>query len=122
MHEEPYAQAILDMVLEKADGRSVKSILLGVGRFSAIVPTSLEVFFYHLSRNTVAAKASLVFETVPLALTCNSCKATQTLDIPDDIPVQPALAAALKKGCPCGEKRLSVTNGLKVDLVQIEVN
>ena len=121
MHEEPYAQAILDQALDAAGGRIISRIRLGVGRFSAIVPDSLSLFFAHLSRGTAAESAELVFETVPVVLTCRTCGAENTLDIPEDIPVRPALARSLAGGCPCGSGEVKVSGGLGLDLISVEV-
>ncbi|WP_022665195.1 hydrogenase maturation nickel metallochaperone HypA [Desulfospira joergensenii] len=121
MHEEPYAQSILDMALEKAGSRPIKKVILGLGRFSAIEPESLELFFSHLSRGTPAQGAILVFETVPVTLTCKTCSAVLTLDIPLDQPVRPALGRYLSRGCSCGSTSLSFSGGLGLDLIRLEL-
>ena len=121
MHEEPYAQAMLDMALEKAENRTITEICLGVGRFSAIVPASLEIFFSHLSRGTPAEKARLVFETIPVTLACNHCQKIITLDIPLDQPVQAALGLQLKQGCSCGGTKLSIKGGLTIEMISLKV-
>ena len=121
MHEEPYAQAMLDLALDSSDGRIITRIFLGVGRFSAIVPDSLAVFFTHLSRGTKAEGAELVFETDPVVLTCRDCGRDRSLDIPEDTPVRPALAHHLAAGCGCGSKNQKVTGGLGLDLLKVEV-
>tara|TARA_B100000614_G_scaffold201776_1_gene183117 strand:- start:189 stop:566 length:378 start_codon:yes stop_codon:yes gene_type:complete len=121
VHEEPYAQAMLDLALSESSGRTITRIFLGVGRFSAIVPDSLSVFFTHLSRGTPAENAELVFETIPVVITCRACGENRTLDIPDKIPVRPALARHLAAGCDCGSNDLTVTGGLGLDLLTVEV-
>ncbi|MCG8683727.1 MAG: hydrogenase/urease maturation nickel metallochaperone HypA [Desulfobacterales bacterium] len=122
MHEEPYAQAMLDLALEKSNGLTISRIILGVGRFSAIVPDSLAVFFTHLSKGTKAENAELVFEIEPIILTCKICGTQISPKIPMDVPVRPALAKHLAAGCRCGEKQLSVTGGLGLDMLRIEVD
>ena len=122
MHEEPYAQAMLDMALERAGSSSIRKIILGIGRFSAIEPQSLELFFTHLSKGTSAQDAVLVFETVPITLTCKDCSAVLTLDIPLDQPVRPALGQYFARGCSCGSKSLSLSGGLGLDLIRLEVD
>jgi hydrogenase nickel incorporation protein HypA/HybF len=121
MHEEPYTQALLDLALREAGGRRIVAIRLGVGQFSAIVAGAVEVFFRHLSAGTPAQGARLVFETVPLELTCTACGRTSGLDGGPDAPVRPALAAALRRGCPCGGARLTITGGLGFDLLGLTV-
>ena len=122
MHEEPYAQAMLDMALEKAGSRPVKKIVLGLGRFSAIEPESLALFFTHLSRGTPAQGAVLVFETVPVTLVCKECSVLISLDIPPDQPVRPALGEYFARGCSCGGKSLSLAGGLGLDLLRLEID
>lgn len=117
MHEEPYTQAILDLALEESGGKKIAEIRLAVGRFSAIAPASVEVFFRHLSKGTPAQGARLVFTSVPISLTCTACGKTSILEIDPEVPVLPALGAALHNGCRCGEKKLKVTGGLGFDMV-----
>jgi hydrogenase nickel incorporation protein HypA/HybF len=66
MHEMPFTQAILELALEKAEGRRIRSIHLRVGWMSAIVPRSVEVFFDHLSKGSPAEGATLHFEMTPI--------------------------------------------------------
>ncbi|MCG8619802.1 MAG: hydrogenase maturation nickel metallochaperone HypA [Desulfobacterales bacterium] len=122
MHEEPYAQAMLDLALSASGGRTITRIHLGVGRFSAIVPDSLAVFFTHLSRGSAAESAELVFKTIPVVLTCRACGEDRTLDIPENVPVRPALAKYLSTGCHCGSSDLKVTGGLGLDLISVDVD
>ena len=122
MHEEPYTQAMLDLALSSAGGERITEIRLGVGRFSAIVPASVEVFFRHLSAGTPAQGARLVFAIVPVETTCADCGKTMVLDVPPEVPIRPALARALTTGCPCGGKKLNVTGGLGFDLISLTVD
>lgn len=119
MHEEPYTQAMLDLALQEAGGKRITEIRLGVGRFSAIVPASVEVFFRYLSAGTPAEGARLMFETVPVELTCTVCGRIVTPDIPPQAPIRPALGAIFKKGCRCGAGKLTITGGLGFDLIDL---
>ena len=121
MHEEPYTQAMLDLALKEAGSGRIAEIRLGVGRFSAIVPASVEVFFRHLSAGTPAEGARLVFETVPLELTCDDCGKTAVLEVPPHVAIRPALADAFRRGCPCGGQHLEITAGLGFDLISLTV-
>lgn len=121
MHEEPYAQAILDLALQEADGKRITQIRLGVGRFSAIVPASMEVFFRYLSAGTRGESARLVFETVPVELTCTACAIKMVPDIPPQASIHPALGAIFKQGCRCGSEKLTITGGLGVDLINLSI-
>ncbi len=119
VHEEPYTQALLDLALEQAAGRRIVEIRLAVGQLSAIVPAAVEVNFRHLSRGSAAEGARLVFDPVPVALTCGACGSTGLLEVPPDAGVRPALAAALARGCACGASRLTITGGLGFDLLDV---
>ena len=121
MHEMPFTQSILETALKTADGRQIRKIRLRVGRMSAIVPDSVQVFFDFLSRDTPAAGAELIFEMVPITLTCRNCGAR--IDLPGDetIPARQILAEAFRKGCSCAKGDFTVTGGLGFDLASIEL-
>ena len=50
MHEMPVTQSLLKMALDYAQGRLVTDVYLYVGKMSAIVPDSVEVFFRMLEQ------------------------------------------------------------------------
>ncbi len=121
MHEMPVTQGLLNMALEAAGGRRVTDIYLQVGRMAAIVPSSVEVFFDHLSRGTLAEGARLHFETMPMEMGCLDCGRPVDLSAwPDDRP-QVIMARAIARGCTCGSKRLRVTGGVSFGMTRIEV-
>ena len=121
MHEMPYTQALIEMALEKAEGRCIKKITLRVGWMSSIVPGSVQVFFDQLSKNTPAEGAVLEFNMTPIKLLCQSCE--RVIELPYDPAQNPrlVLGAAFRTGCPCGEGKLSLSDGLGFDLSEIEV-
>ena len=121
MHEMPFTQSILEMAVKTAAGKPIRRIHLRVGRLSAIVPESVEVFFAFLSKDTPASHAELVFEMVPITLTCRNCGAS--IDLPSDETSSPrqVLAAAFRKGCSCGKTDFTVSGGLGFDMARIEL-
>jgi hydrogenase nickel incorporation protein HypA/HybF len=121
MHEMPFTQALLDMALEAASGRTIRRIRLRAGRLSAVDPEAVSFYFDHLSQGTLAEGALLAFDVAPIELTCRSCGATTA--VPDDArtPAREALADALRAGCPCGRAAFTVTGGLGFDLADVEV-
>ena len=121
MHEMPVTQGILNMALEAAEGRRVTAIYLRVGRMSAVVPSSVEVFFDHLSKGTPAEGARLHFETEPLEMACLDCGHPADLSQWTDQRPQVIMARAIGQGCPCGSKRLRVTGGVSFGMLKIEV-
>ena len=121
MHEMPVTQGILNMALEHTQGRRVTDIYLQAGQFSAVVPSSVEIFFRYLSKDTLAEGARLHFETLPLEMTCQDCG--QKADLAEWINERPQLimARALTKGCACGSKRLRVSGGVSFRMVSVEL-
>ncbi len=121
MHEMPVTQALLNMALEHANGHRITGIYLEVGRLSAIVPESVEVFFDFLSRGTSAEGAELHFEILPVEMTCMDCGRQADLsEWADDQPVV-IMQKAFARGCECGSRNLRVTGGVRFGLVSIDV-
>lgn len=121
MHEMPVAQHILNLVLQAAGPGRVTDIHLRAGELSAIVPASVELFFQHLSKGTPAEGARLHFEMVPLTMHCPDCGRPADLSRWRDRPPPVAMAYALASGCPCGSRRLQVTDGAGFELAKIVV-
>lgn len=121
MHEMPVTQGILNMALEAAGGQRVTDIYLQVGRMAAVVPSSVEVFFDHLSQGTLAQGARLHFEAVPVEMACLDCGRAADLSEWIDERPQVIMARAIARGCACGSKRLRVTGGVSFGMVKIEV-
>jgi hydrogenase nickel incorporation protein HypA/HybF len=121
MHEMAVTQAFIDMVLEYAAGHRVTDIYLEVGRLSAVVPESVEVFFEYLSKGTLAEGARLHFRRLPIELTCMDCGQRMDLDECSDSAPLSILQRAFAEGCKCGSKNLRVTGGVSCALVSIDV-
>lgn len=121
MHEMPVTQGILNMALEAAGGRRVTDIYLQVGRMAAVVPSSVEVFFDHLSKGTLAEGAQLHFETMPMEMGCLDCGRPTDLSAWLNDRPQVIMARAIAQGCACGSKRLRVTGGVSFGMSRIEV-
>ena len=121
MHEMPVTQGILYLALEHAQGHRVTDIHLQAGQFSAVVPSSVEIFFRHLSKGTLAEGARLHFETLPLEMTCQDCG--RKVDLAEWSSERPQLimARAITKGCVCGSKNLRVTGGVSFSMVSVEL-
>jgi hydrogenase nickel incorporation protein HypA/HybF len=122
MHEMAVTQAMLDMALEHAQGRRITDVYLQVGRMSAIVPDSVEVFFEYLSEGTLAEGAELHFDIVPMEMTCSACERTLDLEAWEEERPHIIMQKAFAEGCPCGSKDLRVSNGVSFGLVSIEVD
>ena len=122
MHEMPVTQALLGMALDHANGRRVTDVYLQVGRMSAIVPDTVEVFFDYLSKDTLAEGAKLHFEIVPMEMTCQDCD--QQMDLSEWIETRPqtVMQKAFERGCACGSKNLRVSQGVSFGLTSINVD
>lgn len=121
MHEMPVTQGLLNMALEAAAGRRVTDIYLRIGQMAAIVPSSVELFFAHLSQGTLAEGAQLHFELAPLEMGCLDCSRPADLSQWADERPQVIMARAIARGCACGSKRLRVTGGVSFGMTKIEV-
>ncbi|MDP9189552.1 MAG: hydrogenase maturation nickel metallochaperone HypA, partial [Actinomycetota bacterium] len=73
MHELSLSSAILDTILRHADGRSVTSVELRLGRLRQVVPDSLSFYLEIVSRDTPAEGAELELELVDALMRCRSC-------------------------------------------------
>lgn len=122
MHEMPFTQSILEMALKTAAGKPIRKIHLRIGQLSAIVPESVEVFFAYLSKDTPAEGASLVFEMMPITLTCRNCREIMILATDADSSPRQILAAAFRAGCACSQGDFTVSGGLGFDMADIEVD
>jgi hydrogenase nickel incorporation protein HypA/HybF len=121
MHEMAVTKALLDMALEHAEGRRITDVFLEVGRMSAIVPESVEVFFEYLSEGTLAEGANLHFDVIPVEMTCQECGRKQDLsEWGDESPVM-IMRKAFTRGCECGGKNLRVSGGVSFGLASIDV-
>ncbi|MCX7707832.1 MAG: hydrogenase maturation nickel metallochaperone HypA [Anaerolineae bacterium] len=121
MHEMPVAQHVLNLALQAAGGGRVTDIYLRVGELSAIVSSSVEIFFAHLSKGTQAEGARLHFEMAPPVVSCGECGRPADLSRWRDLPPMLAVARALAAGCPCGGRQLRVTDGSGFAVTEIVV-
>ena len=121
MHEMAVTQAMLNMALEHAQGCRITGIHLQVGRMSAIVPESVELFFDYLSQDTLAEGAKLHFEILPIQMTCMDCGRQADLsEWAGELP-RTIMMKALSRGCECGSNNLRVTGGVGFDMVSLSV-
>ena len=78
MHELAITQDILSIALEQARSHNAKRITavnVTIGRLTGIVDKSVEMYFELLSKDTIAAGATVSFEQPPVKLRCRSCNA-----------------------------------------------
>ncbi len=114
MHESAIALSILDIVADTCREKgcaSVDSIRVRIGKASGVMSGSLTFAFEALKENTVAARARLDVEIVPVGGTCNACK--KEFDVED---------APYVFACPlCGSSSFVINRGREMDIVDMEM-
>ncbi len=112
MHELSITQSILSIALEQAkaaQANKIAKINLTIGELSGIVNEYVEFYFGIISKDTIAAKASLFFHRPPTKLRCRNCATTFS---PDN----------LNWACPnCREQKIEIISGRECYVESIEV-
>lgn len=112
MHELSIVVSLFEILEEKAKEKKAKKILsvkLKVGKLSGVVPECLETAFDIYKKETIASKARLKIEEVPLKVQCQKCRAEIIKD--DFIFV-----------CDkCGSTELKTLSGTELLLEKIEM-
>jgi len=112
MHELGITQSILSIAVEKANevqASRVTKINLIIGELSGVVNECVEFYFDLLSKDTIAAQASLSFERTPNKLRCRECN---TVFSPND----------LDWTCPdCHQANVEIISGRECRVESIEV-
>ena len=115
MHETALAISILDIVVEKcreAGGSTVDSVRVRIGKAAGVLPDALQFAFDAVKATTVAEKAQLVIEHVPVGGVCLDCRKEFTVE--DELYVF---------SCPlCGSKTFEITSGREMEIVDMEIN
>ena len=113
MHELSITQNILSIALEQAkaaQASKITKISLTIGELSGIVDECVQFYFDLLSKDTIAAEASLCFDRPPTKLRCRNCSSTFS---PDD----------LDWACPnCREQKVEIVSGRECYVSSIEVD
>jgi hydrogenase nickel incorporation protein HypA/HybF len=113
MHELSITQGILSVVLEQAEANQASKITkidLTIGELSGIASECVEFYFNLLSKNTIAAEASLAFHRTPIKLRCRNCDDSF---FPD----------SLNWTCPnCREPNVEIVTGRECSITSIEVD
>ncbi len=113
MHELSITQNILSIALEHAravQAKKINKIDITIGELSGIVDDCVRFYFDFLSKDTIAAQATLCFHQTPLKLRCRNCQAVFT---PGDTNWL----------CPsCHEPKVDVISGREGYISSIEVD
>lgn len=113
MHELSIAQSLLDIAVKncKENGyKRIEAIKVKIGRASGIMPDALLFAFDAVKIGTIAEKASLNIEEVPISGYCESCKKNFTVD------------EAFIISCPkCGNISLRIDTGRELHIEEMDV-
>ncbi len=112
MHELSITESILSIALEKAEeakATRISRINLVIGGLSGVVDECMEFYFEFLSKDTIAAQATLSFHHPPTQLRCKNCK---TIFSPDNH----------NWTCPnCQKQEVEIVSGRDLYIESIEV-
>ncbi len=111
MHELSITESILSIALEKANeikSGKITKINVTLGELSGVVDECVKFYFDFLSKDTIAAEASLCFERPSVQLRCRSCGSVFS---PEN-----------DWTCPdCRENKIEVVSGRECYVSSIEV-
>ena len=110
MHEMSITQGIIDLCLEHAGGRRVRSIDVEIGELSSVVPEAIEFCFEACSLETLLEGARLTIIRTPGAGYCLECR--------QETPLTELYGSC----CHCGSSRVSIIAGEELRVREIEVD
>jgi len=110
MHEMSVTQGIIDLCLEHADGRRVRSIDVEIGELSSVVPEAIEFCFEACSRETALEGAQLNIVRIPGAGHCQECG------------LETAMTELYSPCLHCGSNRVTIVSGKELRVREIEVD
>lgn len=114
MHEASIALSVIEIAEKHCRDAGYGSIIkidLRIGKGSGVLPDALIMAFDIVKLETMAARAALTIESVPLGGRCQSCNTDFTTDD------QFILA------CPsCSAKDFKLDRGRELDITEIEVD
>ncbi len=113
MHELSITQSILSIALEQAkavQANKITKINLTIGELSGIVDECVQFYFDLLSKDTIAADASLSFDRPSTKLRCRSCASIFS-------------PSNLDWTCPnCQEQKIEIVSGRECYVTSMEVD
>ena len=114
MHEVSIAQGLLEIAIEnckKQGYKGIESIKVKIGKASGVMPDSLMFAFEALKTGTMADKAILTIDEIPISGHCNSCDSDFTVN-----------DASYVTECPkCGQMSLRIDTGRELNIDEMEV-
>ncbi|MDT7729718.1 MAG: hydrogenase nickel incorporation protein HypA/HybF [Actinomycetota bacterium] len=108
MHELSITQSVIDAVVEKMDGATVKSVRLEIGKLSGVVPDSVRFCFDVICAGTMLEGARLDIDETPGRARCRDCD--------EEFPLNDMIML-----CPCGSANVEVLAGQQLRIKSVEV-
>ena len=113
MHEVSIAQSLLKIAVDncKKEGyKGIEIIKVKIGRASGIMPDALSFAFDAVKIGTIAEKAALNIDQIPVSGFCESCKSSFTVD------------EAYVLSCPkCGDVLIRIETGHELHIYEMDV-
>jgi hydrogenase nickel incorporation protein HypA/HybF len=114
MHEVSIAETLIEVAVEnclKQGGKRIDSIRVQVGRATGIMPDALLFAFDAIKIGTIAEKATLTIDEIPVSGTCLNCNKKFEVD------------EAYVITCPnCGSLSIQIETGRELNIYEMEVN
>jgi hydrogenase nickel incorporation protein HypA/HybF len=111
LHELSIAESLLRIIVDESKKHGlerISKIKLQIGKFTAVIPDSLNFCFEMVSEGTVAAGARIEIETVGVTAKCDKCDSS--FEVEDRVFL-----------CPrCGEPALELLSGRELSILSIE--
>ena len=111
MHEYSVTRSLVELCNKEADRNNIKkvsTIYLKVGRFTGFSPSFIDFYFEHLKAKTKCSNAKIVFQEIPIKITCRKCGKENEID-------EPILL------CPeCGSDDIDLLSGREFYVASIE--
>jgi hydrogenase nickel incorporation protein HypA/HybF len=114
MHEVSIAESLLDIAIKnckKGGYKGIEVIKVKIGKAAGVMPDSLLFAFESMKAGTIAEKAVLTIDEVPVSGFCNTCRSDFSID------------EAYVVTCPkCGSMSLRVDTGRELNIYEMEVS
>lgn len=108
MHELGLVAQVVEIAAERARGARVKSLVLEIGRLSAVMPDAVRFCFDVVAEGTLLENAELQILEVDGEARCRACEGRVVLTRPIG-------------RCACGSSDLEWLRGTEVRIIELEV-
>jgi hydrogenase nickel incorporation protein HypA/HybF len=109
MHEVGLAEAVLDSVERRANGRTVQRVRVRAGVLNRVDEESMRQAFALVGEGSVADSATLELDVVPVQVACADCGEQST-------------APEVVVACPrCGGMSVELSGGDELTLVSLDI-